>query len=110
MEKRGQAEVLQITLLFELIAGILIAGILIYAVVTINDTSSLTEEYMNKDYGIVKNMLEGKPGDYNVLYQSGTLTIKDGEFKKTDSIQFKGDLAVKITKQNGEIKTEMTKK
>jgi len=107
MEKRGQAEVLEITLLFEFIAGVLIAGILIYAVMTINETSSITGEYLNRDYGMIKNVIQGEPGDYKIIYPTGTFTFKDDKFVKPGGIKFTGDNKVKITKENGEIKTEM---
>ncbi len=109
MKKRGQAEVLQITLLFEFLAGFLIAGILVYYFMYANDISKISGEYLNQDYQIVKNILEGKPGDYEVVYGTGIFSFKDGEFKKSDEIKLKGDLAVKITKENSEVRAETIK-
>jgi len=103
MRKRGQAEVLQITLLFEFLAGILIAGILIYAVTNLNDTSALTKEYFQKDYQIIKGTLEGKPGNYEIKYEIGTLTVKDGEFKEPEGMKVKADNKATIKKEGGQV-------
>ena len=82
MEKRGQAEVLQITLLFEFIAGILIAGILMYAVMSMNETSAISQEYLRTDYNILKGVLEGKPG-HSPLTALGTNTHQEHSQQKT---------------------------
>ncbi|MEM4244724.1 MAG: hypothetical protein QW404_00100 [Candidatus Nanoarchaeia archaeon] len=103
MEKRGQAEVLQITLLFEFIAGILIAGILIYAVIQLNDTSSITEEYLRQDYKIIKNIMEGEPGDYRVTYPTGAFTVENNDFKQPDGMKIKTDQKAIITKQDNKV-------
>jgi hypothetical protein len=103
MEKRGQAEVLQITLLFEFIAGILIAGILMYAVMSMNETSTISQEYLRTDYNIVKGVLEGKPGSFTIQYPSGTFTAKDNEFQKADGVKIKADAKVIITKDKDKI-------
>ncbi len=109
MKKRGQSEVLEITLLFEFVAGVLIVWILIYGLGAINDTSAVSGAYLNQDYQIINNILAGKPGNYEVTYATGIFVFKEGEFKKSDEIKLKGDLAVKITKENGEIRAETTK-
>lgn len=103
MEKRGQAEVLQITLLFEFIAGILIAGILIYAMMNLNEASQISEEYLNKDYGIIKGELQGKVGDYKITYPIGTFTVKDNQFQKPTGISINADNNATITKDSTKI-------
>lgn len=107
MKKRGQSEVLQITLIFEFIAGILIAGILLYAVININNTSSLSEQYLKDDYGIIKGALQGKPGDYKITYPTGTFTVENNEFKKTEGIKVYADNKATIKKDSEKI--EITK-
>jgi hypothetical protein len=103
MEKRGQAEVLQITLLFEFIAGVLIAGILIYAVMNINDTSDMTGQYLQQDYCAIKDIMLGKPGDYKAIYPIGIFTVEGNEFKKPDTIKITGDNNVTIKKDYNKI-------
>ncbi len=103
MEKRGQAEVLQITLLFEFLAGILIAGILIYAVINLNETSALSKEYIKQDYQIIKNSLEGEPGDYKITYPTGTFKVEGGEFRDVQGIQIKTDNKATIKKEGNKI-------
>ena len=103
MEKRGQAEVLQITLLFEFIAGVLIAGILMYAVMSMNETSAISQEYLNTDYNIISGVLQGKPGYFTIEYPSGTFTAKDNEFQKAGGVKINADTKVIITKDKDKI-------
>lgn len=103
MEERGQAEVLQITLLFEFIAGILIAGILLYAVMSMNNTSSMSEQYLKTDYNIISEELQGKPGSFTVVYPTGTFTVKNNEFQKPDGVKVVADNKIIIKKDKDKI-------
>jgi hypothetical protein len=103
MEKRGQAEVLQITLLFELIAGVLIAGILIYAVMSMNDTSQISEEYLKTDYSTISGILQGKPGEFTIKYPTGTFTVKENQFQKPDGIKITADNKATIKKDDKKV-------
>ncbi|MFH1210703.1 MAG: hypothetical protein V1645_02190 [archaeon] len=103
MEKRGQAEVLQITLLFELIAGVLIAGILVYAVMSMNDASQISEEYLKTDYNLISGILQGKPGDFTITYPTGTFTVKDNQFQKPDGVKISTDNKATIKKDDKKV-------
>lgn len=103
MKKRGQAEVLQITLIFEFIVGVLIAGILIYAVMAINETSTVSEQYLKQDYSITKDVLQGKPGDYEITYPIGTFTVENNELKQQAGVNIKADNKAIIKKESGKI-------
>lgn len=105
MKKRGQ-ESLQLTSLFEFIIGVLVAGILLYFVTHANDTVRMTGEYANKDYNIMKNIMEGKEGDYEITYKTGILTVKDGKFEKEEGLNIKADNQVKIKKEKGQVTIE----
>lgn len=79
MRKKGQAEVLTTTLLFELIIGMLIATILMYAVLNINNTSSFNKEYLKQDLLLTKGMVRSLPGDLDMKYDTGDWCLADGE-------------------------------
>lgn len=99
MKKKGQTEVLTTTLLFELIIGVLIAGILMYAVLSINDTSKFSSEYMRQDLFLVKEMARSLPGDMDMKYKTGDWCLTDDEkFVKGTNCW------VQITKTGDEIK------
>lgn len=105
MKKRGQ-ESLQLTSLFEFIIGVLVAGILLYFVTHANDTTRMSEEYANNDYNIIKNIMEGKPGDYEITYKTGILTVKEGKFVKEEGLNIKADNQIKIKKEKEKITIE----
>ena len=79
MRKKGQAEVLTTTLLFELVIGALIATILMYAVLNINNTSSFNREYLKNDLLLTKEMVRSLPGDLDMKYNTGEWCLTDGE-------------------------------
>lgn len=79
MKKRGQSEVLTTTLLFELLAGVLIAGILMYAVLNINNASRYSKEYMEQDLFLVKEMAKSLPGDLNMRYNTSSWCLAENE-------------------------------
>ncbi len=79
MEKKGQAEVLTTTLIFELIIGVIIASILMYAVLNINNASSFNQEYIKQDLFFIKEMVRSLPGDLNMTYYTGNWCLADNE-------------------------------
>ncbi len=79
MRKKGQAEVLTTTLIFELIIGMLIATILMYAVLNLNNTSSFNREYLKHDLLLTKEMVRSLPGDLDMKYDTGEWCLTDGE-------------------------------
>lgn len=77
MEKKGQAEVLTTTLIFELIVGVLIASILVYAVMNLNNASSFNQEYIKQDLFFIKEMVKSLPGDLDMKYPTGNWCFVD---------------------------------
>lgn len=100
MQKRGQAEVLTTTLLFEVLIGFLLAGILIYATMTTGNVQGFSSNYLKADHDIFLNLVKTVPGDVEITYNTGGYYYEDGEF-------YKGNIntvhTLKITKQNGKI-------
>lgn len=103
MAKKGQAEVLTTTLIFELIIGVLIASILMYAVLNINNTSSFNKEYIKNDLFLIKEMVKSLPGDLDMKYYTGDWCLADGEqFIKSSNCW------VRIKKTGDEVTIEKT--
>ncbi len=81
MEKKGQSEVLTTTLIFELVIGVLVATILVYAVLNINNTSSFSQEYLKQDLMLINETVRSLPGDLDMRYNTGRLCLNsEGEF------------------------------
>ena len=85
MNKRGQAEVLQLDLLFRIIAGLLIASVLITAAFQLNNTPEYNKYHVEKDIKLLLDTLEFLPIDIKVNYPVGkenyAVIIKDGDIK-----------------------------
>ena len=105
MKKRGQAEVLTTTLIFELLIGVLIAGILMYAVLSINNTSRFSKDYMQQDLFLVKEMARSLPGDLDMKYNTGGWCVTGSE-----SFVRGANCTVQIIKTGDEIKVEKAEK
>lgn len=97
MKKKGQAEVLTTTLIFELLIGVLIAGILMYAVLSMNNTSSFSRDYMQQDLLLVKEMARSLPGDLDMKYSTGSWCLENNKFIRGTNC------TVQITKTGDEI-------
>ena len=103
MQKRGQAEVLTTTLIFEVLAGFLVAGIMFYTLTTLNDRSALNKDFIEKDHSMLINTIRGMPGDVELEYDTKNFYWdKDRGYFVPKSGQWK----VKITKKNGVITEE----
>lgn len=100
MQKKGQSEVLTTTLLFEVLAGFLLAGMLIYATMTTGNVQGFSKSYLKADHEILINMIKNTPGDVELEYDTGGYKYEEGEFYKG---AFGASYSVKITKENGEI-------
>ena len=83
MQKKGQAEVWEITLLFELVAGFVIAGVLLYAVLTLNDTSTFNTAYAEKDLELLKLTLASVPGETDVDFPLQGYAFENGKLVPT---------------------------
>jgi len=105
MQKRGQTEVLTITLLFEVLAGFLLAGILIYAVLTTGNVEGFTVNYLKSDHDLLISTLKTVPGDVELEYSTGGYYYEDGNFYKGS---FNKVYSLEIKKEDGKI-TEKSK-
>ena len=101
MLKRGQAEVLTVTLVFEVLAGILMIVILVYATMSTGNVEGFSKTYLKADHEILIDLMKSVPGDVELEYHTGGYEYIDGEF-------YKGAIgrsySITITKENGEIK------
>lgn len=105
MDKRGQSEVLTTMLLFELIIGVLIATILMYAVLNINNTSNFSKEYAKQNLFLTEETVKSLSGDLDMKFNTGGWCL-------TDDKQFvQGtNCWVQITKTGDEVKAQRYEK
>lgn len=68
MRKKGQAEVLQISLIFELIAAIIVASFLLYAAISYSSLTEFNKKYLERDLGLLMNAVYSTPGFVEVVY------------------------------------------
>ncbi|MCG2718640.1 MAG: hypothetical protein L6408_07400 [Nanoarchaeota archaeon] len=98
--KKGQSEVLTITLLFEVLAGFLLAGILIYATFTTSDVEGFSANYLQADHDFLISTIKALPGDIELDYETGDYRYENGKFYKGSLNQ---NYIIKIKKIDGEI-------
>ncbi|MBU4501487.1 MAG: hypothetical protein KKA79_02765, partial [Nanoarchaeota archaeon] len=98
--KKGQSEVLTITLLFEVLAGFLLAGILIYATFTTSDVEGFSANYLQADHDFLISTIKALPGDIELDYETGGYRYENGKFYKGSLNQ---NYIIKIKKIDGEI-------
>ncbi|MFH1455321.1 MAG: hypothetical protein ABIF40_00015 [archaeon] len=68
MNKRGQAEVLQTMLMFEIMLALLVAGILVFAAANFGTLSSFNEDFLEKDLSLLSSTVLASPGGITVVY------------------------------------------
>ncbi len=68
MDKRGEAETLQLTMLFEILIGIAIASFLILAALNWNSVSNFNKVYVQEDLKLLSNAVMSVPGEMQVKY------------------------------------------
>lgn len=98
--KKGQAEVLTITLLFEVLAGFLLAGLLIYATLSTGDVEGFSKRYLKADHDILLTTIRSLPGDIEMEYPTGGYRYENGEFRKG---ALNANYILKISKVDGKI-------
>jgi len=104
MQKRGQSEVLTLTFLFEVLAGLLMSGLLIYGVLTTGNMQDFNKNYVKADFELMISIVKSVPGDVEMEYDTGGYYYKDGDFfKDTDD---SGKNLVKIIKKDGDISVQ----
>ena len=106
MRKKGQAEVLQTSLLFEILAGFLLGGILIYAVMSTGNMEGFSAGYLKVDQELLLSTIKSVPGDVEIEYSTGGYKYVDGDFYKGP---FNALYTLKITKEDGKITQEYEK-
>ena len=106
--KRGQSEVLQTTMLFEIIISILVGGILFWALVGSNDFSLANENYLSIDLQYLTEFVESMPGDVEISYPvSGFGYECEGvDDKKICKLYEDEYCSLKIVKKDGEVSYE----
>ena len=82
LQKKGQSEVLTMTLLFEVLAGFLLAGLLIYATLSTGDVEGFSKRYLKADHDILLATINSLPGDIDIDYPTGGYKYENGEFRK----------------------------
>ena len=68
MNKRGEAESLELTMLFEILIGITIAAFLILAALNWNSLSNFNKLYAEEDLKLLSNTLLSVPGEISYKY------------------------------------------
>ena len=100
MQKKGQTEVLTITFLFEVLAGLFLAGILIYAVMTTGNVEGFSAGYLKADHKLLINTVKSVPGDVELEYNTGGYYYENKNFYKG---AFGAVYNLKITKEDEKI-------
>lgn len=80
MNKKGQAEVLQLSLIFEIIVGVIVTSILIYSALNYSNLSKFNQEYATMDLKLLLQTVSAAPGDVKVTYplsEQYRVTVKD---------------------------------
>jgi len=107
MQKKGQTEVLTTSLLFEVLAGFLLGGILIYAVMTTGNMEGFSEDYLKVDHELLLNIIKSVPGDVEIKYNTGGYRYEDGDFHRGSFTEL---YTLTITKEDGKITQQKTGK
>ncbi|MBU2590214.1 MAG: hypothetical protein KKF52_02765 [Nanoarchaeota archaeon] len=68
MNKRGEAETLELTMLFEILIGIAIAAFLVLAALNWNSLSNFNQLYVEEDLMLLSNTLLSTPGAVSYKY------------------------------------------
>src|SRR3989338_7465841 len=103
MHKKAQSEVWQITLLFEFISGILIAGIFFYLVMSISEGSLITKEYDLKDYNLLFETVNSVPGDVDIRHSTGSFKFNGRTFESTGTVMKSEDFSIHIPKEGKDV-------
>lgn len=72
MHKRGQAEVLQLSFLFEVLIAVAVAGMLVYSAVSFDVFSKFKREYADADLTLLMDQVVSAPGPVEVSYPLST--------------------------------------
>ncbi|MBI4447894.1 hypothetical protein HY643_02845 [Candidatus Woesearchaeota archaeon] len=108
--KKGQAEVLQLSLLFEIIIAALVAGILIYSALNYSNFSKFNQQYAEEDLKRIVSAVMAAPGDVKIVYPISAqyeVQIKEGvDVKQSPNLlndPFNKESALVIENINGQI-------
>lgn len=68
MDKRGEAETLELSMLFEILIGLAVAGFLIMAALSWNSLSNFNKVYVEEDLQLLSNSLLSSPSEITYNY------------------------------------------
>lgn len=68
MNKRGQAEVLQLSFLFEVLIAFAVAGMLVYSAVSFDVFYSFKKDYADADLTLLMDQVVSAPGPVEITY------------------------------------------
>lgn len=69
MNKRGQSEVLELTTLFEIVLGLVIAGFFIMMAFTFNQHTKFDKYYLEQDMKMLINTIQSAPNYVDFNYE-----------------------------------------
>lgn len=72
MKRRGQVEVLELTTLFDIIIGLMIATFLIIAATSWNSVSNFNKVYLEEELKLLSNSVLSSPASVKVTYPLST--------------------------------------
>ncbi len=84
MLKRGQFEVLQISLILEIVIAVAVASLLVYSAVSFDVFSKFKHEYADADLTMLMDQVVSAPGPIEVKYPLSSkylVTISGGDVK-----------------------------
>jgi len=80
MNKRGQAETLELTTLFEVLIGLAVAAFLIFAALNWNSLTTFNKVYLEEDLKLLSNSVLSTPSSVKVTYPlNSNFNIKIGD-------------------------------
>ncbi len=106
MRKKGQTEIMSMTMLFEVLGGFLIGGLLVLAILQTGNMEYFSVSFIQADHDVLLSVIRSLPGDVELSYSIGNYYYKDGSFS---SLKSKEIYYLKIEKNGEEIKEISTR-
>ena len=93
MNKRGQAEVSQMTIIFEILAAIIVATFFILSALTFNQHTKFNRIYLQEDSKLMHNVISSAPDyvRYNYTHsKSYQIIMSDQEVRVNSDLKLSG--------------------